>query len=86
MLINMDTKKHSELINPRFAYVSVSRASHDALIFTNDAQSLGQRLSHDFTKTSALEFRQTPASMQRSQDIAHVREQQTAAPSLELSL
>ena len=60
VLINMDTKKHSELINPRFAYVSVSRASHDAQIFTNDAQSLGRRLSHDVTKTSAVEFRHTP--------------------------
>jgi hypothetical protein len=38
--------------NRRFAYVSVSRASHDAQIYTNDAESL----SRDVTKASALDF------------------------------
>lgn len=66
VLINMDTKKHSELLNPRFAYVSVSRASHDAQIYTNDAGSLAQRLSHDVTKTSAVEFRQKATLMEYS--------------------
>jgi hypothetical protein len=54
VLINMDTTAHPELINTRFAYVSVSRASHDAHIYTNDAVALGERLSADVTKTSAL--------------------------------
>jgi hypothetical protein len=40
--------------NPRFAYVSVSRAAHDAHIFTNDASTLATALSHDATKTSAV--------------------------------
>src|SRR6202041_2422471 len=43
-----------ELITPRFAYVSVSRASHDAHIYTDDAASLGKNLSHDVTKSSAV--------------------------------
>ncbi len=34
VLVNMDTEVHPELINGRFAYVSVSRASHDVQIFT----------------------------------------------------
>jgi hypothetical protein len=58
VLVNMDTKAHPELINTRFAYVAVSRASHDAQIYTNDAGALGQRLSHDVTKSSAVDFRQ----------------------------
>jgi ATP-dependent exoDNAse (exonuclease V) alpha subunit len=58
VLINMDTSAHADLINTRFAYVSVSRASHDVQIFTNDAAALGQRLSADVTKTSAVDFRQ----------------------------
>ncbi len=58
VLVNMDTKAHSELINTRFAYVAVSRASHEAQIYTNDAGALGQRLTHDVTKTSAIDFRQ----------------------------
>lgn len=58
VLVNMDTKAHPELINTRFAYVAVSRASQDAQIYTNDAGALGQRLSHEVTKTSAVEFSQ----------------------------
>ncbi|SDF44241.1 ATP-binding domain-containing protein [Terriglobus roseus] len=56
VLVNMDTEAHPELINARFAYVSVSRASHDAHVFTNDASNLAERLSVDVSKTSALEF------------------------------
>jgi ATP-dependent exoDNAse (exonuclease V) alpha subunit len=58
VLINMDTSTHADLINTRFAYVSVSRASHDVQIYTNDAAALGQRLSSDVTKTSAVDFHQ----------------------------
>ena len=42
--------------NNRFAYVSVSRASHDAQIYTNDAASLAASLSHDVSKASAVSF------------------------------
>jgi conjugative relaxase-like TrwC/TraI family protein len=56
VLVNMDTEVHPELINARFAYVSVSRASHDAQVFTNDASNLAERLSTDVSKTSALDF------------------------------
>jgi ATP-dependent exoDNAse (exonuclease V) alpha subunit len=56
VLVNMDTEVHRELINPRFAYVSVSRASHDAQIYTNNATSLAESVSHDVTKASAIDF------------------------------
>jgi conjugative relaxase-like TrwC/TraI family protein len=56
VLVNMDTEVHPELINGRFAYVSVSRASQDAQIFTNDASTLAESLSRDVSKTSALDF------------------------------
>jgi ATP-dependent exoDNAse (exonuclease V) alpha subunit len=56
ILVNMDTEVHPELINARFAYVSVSRASYDAQVFTNDVSSLAERLSAEVSKTSALEF------------------------------
>src|ERR1700679_3324654 len=51
----MDTSAHPELINTRFAYVSVSRASEDAQIYTNDATTLAERLSTDISKASAVE-------------------------------
>jgi ATP-dependent exoDNAse (exonuclease V) alpha subunit len=63
VLVNMDTEVHPELINGRFAYVSVSRASHDAQIFTNDASTLAERLSADVSKTSALDFETRPQSI-----------------------
>jgi conjugative relaxase-like TrwC/TraI family protein len=55
VLVNMDTEVHPELINSRFAYVSVSRASHDAQIFTNDAANLAESLSRDVSKASAID-------------------------------
>ena len=56
VLVNIDTNTHPELINPRFAYVSVSRAAQDAQIFTNAASSLAASLGHAVTKTSAIEM------------------------------
>jgi hypothetical protein len=47
---------HPDLINPRFAYVSVSRAAYDAQVFANDAASLSAGLRHDVTKISAIEL------------------------------
>jgi GTPase SAR1 family protein len=55
VLVNMDTKAHPELINTRFAYVSVSRASEDARVYTNDATTLADRLSTDISKASAVQ-------------------------------
>jgi len=53
VLVNMDTEMRSNLINARFAYVSISRGSHEAQIFTDNANELGERLSIDVSKTSA---------------------------------
>jgi len=36
----VDTEKSELLVNNRFAYVSVSRAQHDAHIYTNDGSKL----------------------------------------------
>jgi conjugative relaxase-like TrwC/TraI family protein len=67
VLVNMDTNTFSELLNPRFAYVSISRASQDAHIYTNAAATLAQRLSTDVSKTSALDFHEAPAAHSQSQ-------------------
>ena len=64
VLVNVDTTIHPDLINSRFAYVSVSRASLDAHVYTNDAASLVPGLSHDASKTSALEIAHTPSMSQ----------------------
>jgi ATP-dependent exoDNAse (exonuclease V) alpha subunit len=55
VLVNIDSNANPELINTRFAYVSVSRASQDAQIYTNDATKLNENLSRDISKTTAVE-------------------------------
>jgi conjugative relaxase-like TrwC/TraI family protein len=63
VLVNMDTEVHPELINGRFAYVSVSRASHDAQVFTNHAGNLAESLRKNVSKTSALDFGKTQTTI-----------------------
>ena len=58
VLVHADTSVHPDLLNSRFAYVSVSRASHNAMVFTDDASKLGPQLGADVSKTSALEINQ----------------------------
>ena len=56
VLIHVDsTQAHSELLNSRMAYVSVSRAQYDVQMYTNDAKTLGQELSRDVSKSIALQ-------------------------------
>jgi len=60
VLINIDTTASANLINSRFAYVAISRASLDAEIYTNDSSGLGQKLAQDVAKTTAVEFSPSP--------------------------
>jgi ATP-dependent exoDNAse (exonuclease V) alpha subunit len=59
VLVNIDTETSRLLINPRLAYVAISRASADARIYTNNATTLGQQLSTDVSKSAAVDFRPT---------------------------
>ena len=54
VLINADTEAGPNLVNSRFAYVAVSRARHDVVIFTNDTVSIAARLGNEISKSSAL--------------------------------
>jgi molybdopterin-guanine dinucleotide biosynthesis protein len=56
VLAHIDTDSSLNLINNRLAYVSISRASDDARIYTNNAESLGERLASTVTKTSAIDI------------------------------
>jgi hypothetical protein len=69
VLINVDHAAHPDLINSRFAYVSLSRASLDARIFTNDASRLPSRLDNDVAKTSAIDFSQSIAKTGTEQSV-----------------
>jgi conjugative relaxase-like TrwC/TraI family protein len=59
VLVHADTSVHPDLLNSRFAYVSISRASHEATLFTDDLAKLGPQLGAEVSKTSALEINQT---------------------------
>ena len=64
VLIHADTSVHPGLLSSRFGYVAISRASHQAIIFTNDLNRLGQQLSTEISKTSALELDQAVTVVQ----------------------
>ena len=64
VLVNADTGVHPDLLNSRFGYVSISRASHDAILFTNDVAKLSPQLTADVSKTSALEITQSVSNGQ----------------------
>jgi conjugative relaxase-like TrwC/TraI family protein len=55
VLIHVDTDKSELLVNSRFAYVSVSRAQHDAHIYTNDGSKLSCSLSRENSQRTATE-------------------------------
>jgi molybdopterin-guanine dinucleotide biosynthesis protein len=56
VLIHADTSVHPDLLSSRFGYVAVSRASHEATIFTDDITRLARQLGTEVTKTAALEI------------------------------
>jgi conjugative relaxase-like TrwC/TraI family protein len=58
VLVHADTCVHPDLLNSRFAYVSISRASHEVTLFTDDMTKLAPQLGAEVSKTSALEINQ----------------------------
>ena len=64
VLVNADTGVHPDLLNSRFGYVSISRASHEATVFTDDTTKLGRQLGAEVSKTSALDIQHTPSMIQ----------------------
>jgi conjugative relaxase-like TrwC/TraI family protein len=76
VLANIDTESSRMLINTRLAYVAVSRASDDVRIYTNDAETLGQRLAADISKTAAVDFRPSSTTEQAREAVQLFREHQ----------
>lgn len=73
LLANFDTDSSHSLINTRLAYVAISRASDDARIYTNNAETLGQRLATDISKTAALDFRPPSSTTEVQQAVEAFR-------------
>jgi conjugative relaxase-like TrwC/TraI family protein len=64
VLVHADTRVHPDLLNSRFGYVSISRARHEATLFTDDMAKLRPQLGADISKTSALEINQASSIAQ----------------------
>jgi conjugative relaxase-like TrwC/TraI family protein len=64
VLVHGDTSVHPDLLNSRFAYVSISRASCEATLFTDDLAKLGPQLGAEVSKTSALEINEASSIAQ----------------------
>ena len=72
VLIHVDTELLAkDLLNSRMAYVSVSRGTQDAQLFTNDREKLPTALGHDISKQTA--------------NSPQISTQQTIAPQQEIS-
>jgi len=79
VLANIDTESSRQLINTRLAYVAVSRASKDVRIYTNNAETLGQRLASDISKTTAVVFHAPSATEQTREAVELFREHRPSA-------
>jgi conjugative relaxase-like TrwC/TraI family protein len=73
VLAHFDTEGAHSLINTRLAYVAISRASDDARVYTNNAETLGQRLATDISKTAAVDFRPSGSTTEVQQAVAAFR-------------
>jgi preprotein translocase subunit YajC len=73
VLANIDTDSSRNLINSRLAYVAISRASDDARVYTNNAETLGERLASDITKSAAVDFREKSSSEEVRQAVSAFR-------------
>jgi ATP-dependent exoDNAse (exonuclease V) alpha subunit len=75
VLINADTQESLRLLNDRMAYVAVSRAREEALIYTDSTQNLRETLNRPTNKKMALE-----ATKGNSHDIQQDRNKLTNDP------
>jgi hypothetical protein len=73
VLANIDTDSSRNLINSRLAYVAISRASDDARVYTNNAETLGERLASNITKSAAVDFKQKSSSEEVRQAVGAFR-------------
>ncbi len=78
VLAHFDTEGPRGLVNTRLAYVAISRASHDAQIYTNDAARLGKRLATDISKTAAIDLSESPKKNEVERAVSAFRESDPA--------
>jgi ATP-dependent exoDNAse (exonuclease V) alpha subunit len=55
VIVNIDTQRSTRLVNRRQFYVSLSRARHDARIYTENTEALTRAVGREQLKSTALE-------------------------------
>jgi hypothetical protein len=70
VLVQVDTDKGEQLVNSRFAYVSIPRGQYDVHIYTNDRSELAHDLTRESSRCTATESqRQAPAQKVESASV-----------------
>jgi conjugative relaxase-like TrwC/TraI family protein len=64
VLVNANTGIYANLFNSRFGYVSISGASHEVTIFTDNMARLNPRADVDVSRNFAFEISQSPSATQ----------------------
>jgi conjugative relaxase-like TrwC/TraI family protein len=64
VLVNANTGIYANLFNSRFGYVSISGASHEVTIFTDNMARLNPRADADVSRNFAVEISQSPSVTQ----------------------
>ena len=64
VLVNADTGIYANLFNSRFAYLSISGASHEVTIFTDNMTRLNPKAEADVSKNLAFEINQSLSATQ----------------------
>jgi len=65
VLIHVDTAKGEQLVNCRFAYVSISRGQYDVQIYTDDRSELARDLSRELSRRTATEGQEKQPTAQK---------------------
>jgi hypothetical protein len=79
VLIHVDTEKGEQMVNSRFAYVSVSRGQYDAQIYTNDRSELASDLIRDVSQRTATEGQEQEPAGEKTARLEEPNEGQTQA-------
>jgi ATP-dependent exoDNAse (exonuclease V) alpha subunit len=86
VLIHVDTDKCELLVNSRFAYFSVSRAQHDAQIYTNNKGELGSRLGREISHNTAVQPDEGIAQKLGPETVQHTARDPAQGHGLEVGL
>jgi ATP-dependent exoDNAse (exonuclease V) alpha subunit len=84
VIVNADSMRSAQLVNRRQFYVSISRARHDAHVYTDDADALRRAVGRDPRKAAALDtIKQRPTQqLKDSRTTAELQPQQSRTQSI----